>query len=118
MRDLMLIMPEVPAEVNWCLDIDIINGMPKLVPFERNTQDQRAALSAYTFRGTIPGKPDVGINWEGLYEDNQESLINIDNEVKQAIQKNAAIPEGPQGTYVPTYETGKDGEINITIYQG
>ena len=118
MRDLMIIMPENPHEVTWCLDIDIIDGFPKLVPFERNTQDQRAALSAYPFRGTIPGKPDVGINWDGLYSGNDETLIDIDNEVKQAIQANAAIPEGPNGTYVPTYKTSEDGAIAITIYQG
>ena len=118
MRDLMLIMPNEPHEVSWCLDIDIINGFPKLLPYERNTQDQRAAVSAYTFRGTIPGKPDIGINWEGLYENTDETLINIDNEVKQAIQENAAIPEGPNGTYVPTYKTSEDGSITLTIYQG
>lgn len=118
MRDLMLIMPENPQDVTWCLDIDIVNGYPKLVPYERNTQDQRAALSAYTFRGTIPGKPDVGINWEDLYDNNEETLVDIDNEIKQAIQANAAVPEGPNGTYVPTYKTTEDGAICITIYQG
>ena len=117
MRDLMIITPTEPQKTPWRLDIDIINGMPRLVPFERNTQDQRAAISAYTFRGTIPGKPDVGINWAGLYENSDETLVNIDNEVKQNIQNNAAIPEGPNSMYVPTYET-KDGNINITIYQG
>lgn len=118
MRDLMLIMPQDPTQANWRLDIDIINGFPKLVPFERNTQDQRAAISAYTFRGTIPGKPDIGIDWSGLYEDNKETLIDIDNQIKQAIQENAAIPEGPNSTYVPTYDTDEEGRIDLTIYQG
>lgn len=118
MRDLMLIMPQDPTQTNWRLDIDIIDGFPKLVPFERNTQDQRAAISAYTFKGTIPGKPDVGIDWSGLYESTEETLVDIDNEIKQAIQENAAIPEGPNSTYVPTYDTDKDGNIQLTIYQG
>lgn len=119
MRDLMLITPQEPSQVPWRLDIDIIKGFPKLVPFERNTQDQRAALSAYTFRGTIPGKPDIGIDWSGLYENNnRETLVSIDNEIKQAIQQNAAIPDGPNSTYVPTYQADEDGHINITIYQG
>lgn len=118
MRDLAVITPGPDAEKNWCLDFDIINGYPKLVPFERNTQDQRAALAAYMFRGTIPGKPDVGINWSGLYEGKDETLVAIDNEIKQAIQEYAAIPEGPNGTYIPMYETKKDGTIGITIYQG
>jgi hypothetical protein len=114
----MLIMPKDRTEEHWCLDIDIINGMPKLVPFERNTQDQRAAVSAYTFQGTIPGKPDIGINWEGLYSGNEETLVDVDNAIKQAIQDNAGIPEGPNGTYVPTYKTTEEGAISITIYQG
>lgn len=119
MRDLMVITPEKPQEAGWRLDFDIIDGFPKLVPYARNTQDQRAAISAYTFQGTIPGKPDIGIDWTGLYENNnKETLVDIDNSVKQAIQENAAIPEGPNSTYVPTYNTTEDGQINITIYQG
>lgn len=118
MRDLLLIMPQDSAATPWRLDIDIVNGFPKMVPFERNTQDQRAAVSAYTFRGTIPGKPDVGINWAGLYEGTDETIVTIDNEVKQAIQQNAAVPDGPEGTYIPTYNKNEEGEIAITIYQG
>ena len=114
----MLIMPQSPSDTSWRMDIDIVDGFPKLVPFERNTQDQRAAISAYTFRGTIPGKPDIGIDWSGLYENSDETLVSIDNEIKQNIQQNAAIPEGPNSIYVPTYETDKDGHINITIFQG
>lgn len=120
MRDLMLITPSDPLDTSWRLDFDIIDGFPKLVPFERNTQDQRAAISAYTFRGTIPGKPDVGIDWSGLYshDNNKETLVNIDNEVRQAIQQNAAIPNGPNSTYIPVYQSDDKGRINITIYQG
>ena len=115
MRDLLLITPEVKGE--WCLDLDIINGVPKFVPDERNTQDQRAAISAYTIRGTIPGKPEVGINWAGLYEGKEETLTTIDNEIKQAIQANAATPDGPNSTYMPVYNTEGDG-IEVTVLQG
>lgn len=119
MRDLMVIIPEKPQEAGWSLDFDIIDGYPKLVPFARNTQDQRAAISAYTFKGTIPGKPNIGIDWSGLYENNNnETLVNIDNSIKQAMQENAAIPDGPNSTYVPTYSAEEDGYINVTIYQG
>lgn len=117
MRDLMIITPASPSNTSWRMDIDIINGMPKLLPYARNTQDQRAAISAYTFQGTIPGKPNVGVNWAGLYNGQDETLVNIDNEVKQNIQNNAAIPNGPNGMYIPTYES-KDGGITVTIYQG
>lgn len=116
MRDLALITPSEGSE--WCLDFDIINGQPRFVPEERNTQDQRAAVATYTFRGTIPGKPDVGIGWSEMYQsDYQETLISIDNEVKQAIQEYAAVPEGPNGMYVPVYDMKEKG-IEVAIYQG
>lgn len=112
----MLITPS--EEAQWCLDFDVIDGQPQFVPEERNTQDQRAAVAAYTFRGTIPGKPDIGIGWSEIYQENyQETLISIDNEVKQAIQEYAAVPEGPNGMYVPVYDMAEKG-IEIAIYQG
>lgn len=115
MRDLKLIMPVEPAP--WTLDFDIIDGEPKFVENVRNTQDQRAAVAAYMMRGTIPGMPDLGIGWSGLYDSDKETLISIDNEVKQAIQKYAGIPDGPDSTYVPVYETTEDG-IQLSILQG
>ena len=116
MRDLALITP-VDKE-QWCLDFDVVNGFPRYVPEERNTQDQRAAVAAYMVRGTIPGKPNVGIGWSELYKDDyEETLISIDNEVKQAIQEYAAIPEGPNGMYVPVYDMKEEG-VEIAIYQG
>lgn len=116
MRDLSIITPAEKA--NWCLDIDIIDGSPRYVPNDRNTQDQRAAVAAYMFRGSIPGKPELGIGWSDLYqEDYNETLTVIDNEVKQAIQEYAAVPEGPNGMYVPVYTTKEEG-VEIAIYQG
>lgn len=116
MRDLMLITPTEGRP--WCLDFDIIDGSPKYVPNDRNTQDQRAAVAAYMFRGTIPGKPDLGIDWSGLYSsEEKETIIEVDNEIKQAIQEYAAIPEGPNGMYVPMYAYKEDG-IQLAIYQG
>lgn len=117
MRDLLLITPN-EKEATWTMDFDIVNGVPTYVPEERNTQDQRAAVAAYMFRGSIPGKPDLGISWGDIYkEDYNETIVNIDNEVKQAIQEYAAIPEGPNSMYVPVYDAKEEG-IEITIYQG
>lgn len=115
MRDLKLIMPIEPSD--WCLDFDIINGQPGFVQHERNTQDQRAAIAAYMMRGSIPGMPNIGIGWSGLYDSDSETLISIDNEIKQAIQKYAGIPDGPNSNYVPLYETSEDG-IQLHILQG
>ena len=119
MRDLLVVMPGEGTPHTWCLDFDIVDGYPKFVPFERNTQDQRAAIAAYTFKGTIPGKPDIGINWSSLYNNSDDTtLVTVDNEVKQAIQEYAAIPEGPNGMYTPIYESKEGGGISIAIYQG
>lgn len=116
MRDLILITPTEKS--NWCLDFDIINGVPRYVPYERNTQDQRAAVATYMLKGSIPGKPELGIGWGNLYQsDYEETLTAIDNEIKQAIQEYAAVPEGPNSMYVPVYNKQEEG-VGVTIYQG
>lgn len=116
MRDIALITPS--EKTDWCLDFDVVDGQARFVPAERNTQDQRAAVAAYMLRGSIPGKPELGIGWSELYQGNyEETLVSIDNEVKQAIQQYAAIPEGPNGMYVPVYDM-KDAGIELAIYQG
>lgn len=118
MRDLLLVVP-AQATQEWNLDIDIVDGMPLYVPEERNTQDQRAAISSYMFKGSIPGKPDMGISWASLYEaDYEETLVALDNEIKQNIQKNAAVPTMEANSmYIPLYDSSKDG-ISLAIYQG
>lgn len=116
MRDLRLIVP-IDRSVGWTLDFDIINGVPQFVQYERNTQDQRAALAAYTLLGSIPGKPNIGINWGGLYSQSNDTLVNIDNEIKQAIQEYTAVPDDPTGQYVPVYNN-EDGAIQLSIMQG
>ncbi len=117
MRDLLLITP-TQSDQAWNLDFDIVNGMPRFVPEERNTQDQRAAVAAYMFKGSIPGKPDLGVNWAALYEPNyDETLVSIDNEMKQNIQQYAAAPTTVNSMYVPVYNMTEDG-IELAIFQG
>lgn len=117
MRDLLLITPAKPEDT-WNLDFDIVHGVPRYVPEERNTQDQRAAVAAYMFKGSIPGKPDMGVNWSALYEPNyEETLVTIDNEMKQNIQQLAAAPTTMNSMYVPLYNITEDG-IELSIYQG
>ena len=117
MRDAALLLPEVPSEAGWNLDIDIVDGFLKLVPYESNTQDQRAALSAYMIKGTIPGKPTIGIGWSELYDNDEETLITIDNEIRQFMKQNAGLVEGPTGAYTPEYKIEGDS-IGIGIYRG
>ena len=114
MRDLKLIAPD---DGSYNLDFDIVDGFPEYVTYPQQTQDQRAAISAYMIGGTIPGKPDTGVNWSGLYDKDDETLISIDNEVKQAIQKNAAIPGNVAGMYIPIYTRSEEGGVKINIFQ-
>lgn len=116
MRDLKLITPTDTVNSAWSLDIDIVNGFPIFVPYERNTQDQRAAVAAYTMLGSIPGMPDIGINWNGLYSGDSETLVTIDNSVKQAIQKYAGVPTDYAKSYTPVY-TENNGKIQLSIFQ-
>lgn len=115
MRDLKLIVPPDPDNSGWNLDIDIIDGFPTLLEYERNTQDQRAALAAYTVKGTIPGMPDVGVDWSLLYNQGA-TVIDIDNEIKQNIQSKAAVAGTATQTYLPIY-TKDDNGIHVAIYQ-
>ena len=115
MRDLKIIVPADRDTAGWNMDIDIIDGFPTLLDFERNTQDQRAALAAYTVKGTIPGKSDVGVDWSLLYNQGA-TVIDIDNEIKQNIQDRAAVIGTATQTYIPIY-TKDDSGIHVAIYQ-
>lgn len=114
MRDIKLITPG-SSDAGWNLDFDFIDGVPVFVNTERNTQDQRAAVSAYMVQGTVPGKPDVGINYSDLYTQNT-TIVSLDNNIKQNIQKNAAIPGSAVQAYIPIYDITEEG-IKIGIVQ-
>lgn len=115
MRDLKIIVPEDRDAAGWSMDIDIIDGYPTLLEYERQTQDQRAALATYTVKGTIPGKPDVGVDWSLLYNQGA-TVIDIDNEIKQNIQTKAAVVGTATQSYIPIY-TKDDSGVHVAIYQ-
>lgn len=115
MRDLKIIVPEDRDLVDWGMDIDIIDGYPTFLEYERQTQDQRAALAAYTVKGTIPGKPDIGVDWSLLYNQGA-TIIDIDNEIKQNIQEKAAVVGTATQDYIPIYTKDNSG-IHVAIYQ-
>ena len=114
MRDVRLIVPSDP-DAEWNLDIDVVKGTPVYLQYPRNTQDQRAALAAYMVRGSIPGMPDTGVDWTSLYQQNT-SILNIDNTIKQNIQNYAGTPGTATQTYTPVY-TKDDQGIHAIIYQ-
>ena len=113
MRDFKLI---TSVDNSFSLDIDMIDGQADLVLEEQNTQDQRAAVAAYQAQGTIPGMENEGIRWQDLYT-NDETLINIDNQVKQNIQNKVGGDGTLQGTYTPLYVRGSSAPISISIYK-
>lgn len=115
MRDLKLIVPIDRSKDAWNLDIDIINGVPVFVDYIRNTQDQRAAIATYMVKGSVPGKPEAGIDWGRLYTQDA-TILDIDNEIKRNIQDKAAIPGSPVQNYMPIY-TKDDTGIHAAIYQ-
>lgn len=115
MRDFKLIVPADPDTVSWNLDIDIVSGVPSLLEYARNNQDQRAAVGAYTVKGTIPGKPDSGVEWSQLYQQNA-TILNVDNSIKQNMKALAGVPGTATQDYVPVYLKEDDG-IHVVIYQ-
>lgn len=113
MRDLKLI---TSTNNSFSLDIDIIDGRADLVFEEHNTQDQRAAVAAYQAQGSIPGLEYEGIRWQDLYTNN-ETLIDIDNQIQQNIQAKAGGNGTLNGTYTPLYTPGVEKPISVNIYK-
>lgn len=113
MRDVLVITPSEEAQADWNLDIDIIDGQPVLLPEESNTQDQRAALSAYQAAGTIPGMPNVGIDWGQLYT-KDKTLININDQIQKNIQ-DKALSEKPTDMYLPIFQGEDTEDIKISL---
>lgn len=96
------------------VDIDIIDGEPRYVVDEQNTQDQRAALAAYVTKGTVPGMLDTGVDWSML-ETRDKTLIDIDNQVKQQLTNFAVASDASAGQgYAPMY-TKEKGHLAIAI---
>lgn len=102
MRDVKLITTD---EDDWGVDFDIIDGQPKLLDYDSQTADQRAAVVAYIATGTVPGMQSFGVNW-GMVYDKQMTLIDLNNQIEQQLQQYAA-PENP----------GEDGVSPANQYQ-
>jgi len=66
-------------------------------------------------KGTIPGMPDTGVDWAQLYQQNT-TILNIDNDIKQNIQNYAGTPDSATQSYTPVYTQDEKG-IHAVIYQ-
>lgn len=115
MRDVLVVTPP-SDEGGWDIDIDIVNGTPRYVPSVKSTQDQRAALAALICKGTIPGMEDEGVAFGNLLDD-ENTLIDMNNQVQRQIQKYAAYgDEASLIQYIPMY-TIKGGTVSIAVYR-
>lgn len=114
---MLIVVPDDVNDKSYFLDINIVNGYPEMVHFEGNTQDQRAALSAVTMKGTIPGMLEEGISWGEMLQ-NQNNLVSLDNQVKQNVQKNAGSGDASKlVTYTPLYQQAEDGSVTVALYR-
>jgi hypothetical protein len=92
MRDLRILILEDKG-----LDIDVIDGEAAYVEYESRTNDQRAALSVYAVRGTMPGLPDYGVSWADQYtQDN--TVAQLSNQIQLQLQQEAGFSEGAPNT--------------------
>lgn len=114
MKDIKLIVSE-DAENDWFLDINIISGYPEPLKYDRNTQDQRAAVATYMVKGTFPGKPEEGVSWNLMLERDADMTL-VDNEIKQNIQNKAGTVGTASQKYVPVYSKTAEG-FRVTLLQ-
>lgn len=81
MRDIKLFVDED----SHIVDIDIIDGEPTWLDFDKQTGDQRAAVACFVSKGTLPGNLDFGISWGQMYT-TDSTLIDFSNELQQSVQ--------------------------------
>lgn len=112
MRDLHL---QTDPKGKWSLDIKVVNGWVEQLPKGVDNRDQREPLMMYFMKGTVPHHRDVGISW-GNYETGEVTLVEIDNEIKKAIDSfvssNGTILHG-----IPNYTRTEDGKVGLSMYR-
>lgn len=109
MKDVMLVTYD-----NY-LDLEIEDGEPLLLEDHIPNNDQRACVSAYMVQGTVPGAPDIGVDWS-LVLDGKESFIQLDNSVRMNIEQNGGTYGTAVDSYVPIYLGRKDdGSLDVNV---
>lgn len=98
------------------VDIDIINGEPAYLAYEDQTYDQRAAIAAYTVKGTVPGARDYGVAWTDQYTQNNTAM-QLSNDVQQMVQQESA-PSGDGGANYSCMVINNGGSLGAIITRG
>jgi len=104
----LLLISSQDAEANrWNWDIDVEDGMPKVVP-EGGEEGQEAAVVSYLETNTIPLMPERGVNWPG-YLGKQISLAEVDTQVRENLKTylNTVL-------FSPVYSTDK-GKLVVNL---
>lgn len=112
MQDLHL---QTDPKRKWSLDIKVVKGVVEQLPPSIDNRDQREPLMMYFMKGTVPHHRDVGISW-GDYEVGNANIIDIDNEVKKAIDAFVAT-EGTALRGIPQYQYLEDGRVGLSMYR-
>lgn len=102
------------------VDIDIVNGEPVYLDYESQTGDQRAALSTYAVKGTLPGNLEYGVSWGEVYSGGS-SVTELNNEIQLQIQNEAGYTDA-DGNTVDSTHAGTvlkvNGKVGVVITRG
>jgi hypothetical protein len=100
---------ELPCE--WNIDINVVDGYCEELPSPSisSEEQQRANICAFMEKGTIPGLPDVGVDWMGFYTGDL-TLMNINGLVHDMID--TFLGENA-GSWFTSFAEQKDGTISV-----
>lgn len=82
--ELLLVASEDPSTEQYNWDIDVEDGLAKVVP-EGAEEDQEASVVTYLEKTTIPLMEERGIDWTG-YLNKRNSLAEIDTQIRDNIK--------------------------------
>ena len=82
--ELLLVASEDPATERYNWDIDVEDGIAKVVP-EQAEDDQGASVVSYLEKSTIPLMEERGVDWPGFLN-KRNSLAEIDTQVRNNIK--------------------------------
>lgn len=115
MRDL-----KIYAMEDGGVDIDILEGEATYVDRSTQTNDQRAALSVYTVKGTVPGAPDYGVSWAEQYTNNN-TVAQLSNEMNMQLQQYAGTSSEASMATNTQYSANVltyNGEVGVIVMRG
>ena len=105
--ELLLVSSENPEEdrTNW--DIDVADGIARVVP-DGAEEDQEANVITYLEKSTIPLMEDRGVDWSG-YLIKHTSLAEVDTQIRENLKTYL-----DNVLYTPTY-SAIAGKLVVSI---